>query len=124
MARILVVDDEEPIRYALRLALQASGHDVDEAEDGKRALKALAGHDYDLVIADILMPEKDGIEMILDLKKIRPSLPVIAISGGGQMGARTYLEMAGDFHAEATLGKPIRPRDLMETVERLLAPRP
>lgn len=123
MAAILVVDDEEPIRFALRQLLESAGHAVEEAEDGKKALGAAKLRDFDLVITDILMPGKDGIEAIMELKKARPRLPVIAISGGGQVGARTYLEMADAFSADRTMAKPIRARDILAAVDELLAPR-
>lgn len=121
MAAILVVDDEEPIRFALRQILEAAGHSVEEAENGKKALAAAARRNFDLVITDILMPDKDGIEAIMELKRERPRLPVIAISGGGQVGARTYLEMADAFQADRTMPKPIRARDVLAAVEKLLA---
>ena len=123
MASILVVDDEEPVRFALRRVLENAGHAVDEAEDGSRALKALQNKTYDLLVSDILMPNRDGIEMIIEVKRAHPALPVIAISGGGQVGAQTYLEMAVALRVEAALPKPIRPTELLAAVDKVLSGR-
>ncbi len=121
MASILVVDDEEPIRFAFRLVLEDAGYSVDEAEDGVKALKALAARDYNLLITDIVMPNRDGIETILHLKQEKPDLPIIAISGGGKLGSETYLEMASMFNAEASLSKPVTSMELLAAVKRVLA---
>lgn len=121
MASILIADDEEPVRFALRHVLEEAGHSVGEAEDGSKALKAIASWNYDLLITDILMPDRDGIEMIIRLKRENPTLPIIAISGGGQVGPHTYLEMAIALQVDVALPKPIRPAELLKAVDRALA---
>src|SRR5262249_48013757 len=81
MAPVLVIDDEAGLRAFLRLALERSGHEVAEAEDGEVALRAWRAAPYDLILCDLMMPNRDGMETILALRVERPGLPVIAMSG-------------------------------------------
>src|SRR5215831_7102565 len=94
MARILVIDDEDPIRRLLRAALEQRGHQVVEARQGKEALDLHRSQPVELVITDILMPEKDGLEVIMALRREAPQLKVIAISGGGRFRQTEALELA------------------------------
>jgi DNA-binding NarL/FixJ family response regulator len=121
MARILVIDDEELVRLTLRQTLENQDHEVVEAINGSAALKLQRSDPADLVITDLLMPEKEGIETIRELKQEFPAVKIIAISGGGPVGNTTYLAMSERFGAEATLLKPFEPADLVKAVERLLA---
>ena len=84
MANILVVDDEELVRATLRQMLESADHVVFEAANGKEALRSFENRAVDLVITDIIMPEKEGIETIIDLRKIAPNLRIVAISGGNR----------------------------------------
>ncbi|NIQ94592.1 MAG: response regulator [Desulfuromonadales bacterium] len=106
MARILIVDDEDLVRTTLRQALETADHEVLEAANGKEALEVLENHGLDLVIADIVMPVKEGVETIVELRQRRPDLKIIAISGGGRTGNLDYLELARKFGADKTLSKP------------------
>ena len=81
MPRILVIDDDEPIRIALRKMLESEGHEVVEASDGARGLRLFDEQPADLVIADILMPEKEGFEVIRELLVKKPDVKIIAMSG-------------------------------------------
>ncbi|MBF0474756.1 MAG: response regulator [Deltaproteobacteria bacterium] len=83
MAKILVVDDDASFRHMLCLSLGKDGHSVVEASDGNMAVKLVGNESVDLVITDIIMPDKEGIELILELKKTNPEIKIIAISGGG-----------------------------------------
>lgn len=121
MAKVLVVDDEPSIRRVVRLALEALGHSVTEAGDGYEAVaqyEALGA--VDLVITDIVMAGKDGIETIVELRRRRKDLKILVISGGGQVGASTYLRMAGILGASKTLEKPFTMTDLHQAVKELL----
>lgn len=101
--------------------LRMAGHEVETAVNGDEAL-SLANHgNFDLMITDIIMPSKDGIEVILALRKSHPSAKIIAISGGGRLNAKDYLGIAQKLGAAATLAKPFSGSELVATVERVLA---
>jgi len=120
MAKILVIDDERMVRDTLKIILAAAGHEVLLAEDGHQGIKAFNESAPDLVITDILMPEKEGMETIRDLRQIRPNLPIIAISGGGRVGNISFLKVAERFGADRTIAKPFEPEHILTTVAELL----
>ncbi len=119
-ARILVVDDEESIRTILRKILEGAGYDVMEAPDGKVALWLFKGRQADLIITDLIMPEKEGIETIMELKQDFPDVKIIAISGGGQGDGGQYLDIAKKMGANSTLAKPFEKEGLLKAVKDLL----
>jgi len=121
MARILVIDDEDSIRRMLRIVLEQSGHEVLEAGHGKEALRLQQISPADLVITDLLMPEQDGIEVIMALRLEAPQLKVIAMSGGGRFKQTELLRMAGPLGAIAILRKPFDLDAMLETVRKALA---
>jgi DNA-binding response OmpR family regulator len=120
MSRILVVDDDEDVRSIIKDMLVEEGFSVDVAEDGDTATKKFENDPYDLVITDIIMPGKEGITTIKDVKKIKPDVKIIAISGGGFAGPLFYLETAEGFGANESLAKPIEKKLLLKTVRNLL----
>lgn len=120
MARILVIDDDRMVRETLKIILTAAGHEVSLANDGKEGLKALATVQPQLIITDILMPEKEGVETIQDLRQIVPNLPIIAISGGGRVGNMSFLKVAQHFGANRTFAKPFEPEEILGAVSDLL----
>ncbi|HKF74484.1 MAG TPA: response regulator [Stellaceae bacterium] len=121
MANILVIDDEVPVRRLVALALERQGHAVAEASDGAEALRILAARAIDLVITDLLMPETDGIETIMELRRLYPATKIIAISGGGEYQSGTgFLRAAESLGADCTLTKPFEFRQLLPAVEALL----
>ena len=120
MASLLVVDDDAAFRAAVRRALSGAGHVIEEAADGRQALKALDAARPDLVVTDIIMPDSDGIELIAALKKVHPGVRVLAISGRGNMGPLDLLKMASVVGADATLPKPLSGDELLEAVEKLV----
>lgn len=120
MARILVVDDEELVRFSLRAMLEAQEHTVHEASDGNEATEIMKEHDFDMAIVDIFMPEKEGTETIMELRRDYPDLKVVAISGGGQTGDLAYLKVAEAFGAHMVLPKPLTESDLEVAVCKLL----
>ncbi len=119
--RILVIDDEEQMRSMLRLMLEDEGFEVSEAPDGKVALWIYKEKPSDLIITDLLMPEKEGIETIMELKKNFPDVKVIAISGGGKGGLKTYLDLARKSGADSALAKPFEKEELLKAVKGLLS---
>lgn len=125
MPRILVVDDEEQIRRILRTTLERAGHQVDTAADGNEAVAAYDPARHDLVITDIVMPEKEGIATIQELHRANPEVKIIAISGGGRISPEEYLDWARRFGVHRTFTKPIDRDDLLSTVAELVgAPTP
>lgn len=122
MAKLLLVDDDEDVRYALGKYLRRAGHEVVEAQDGKAALSCLAGDGFDAIVTDIIMPEADGIELVMAVRHSLPDLPIIAISGGGRKDGFNYLPMAAALGAKAVLSKPIDPDALLAAVDKVAAP--
>jgi len=121
MARILVIDDEDRIRGMLRTALEIEGHEVVEATQGDEALRLLRAQPAELVITDIMMPQKDGMEVIMALRREAPGLKVIAMSGGGRYALMETLHMAEQLGAFAAMRKPFDLDAMIETVKRALA---
>jgi CheY-like chemotaxis protein len=113
---ILVVDDDAAIRVLLREILIGAGYRVSLAADGNEAIDFVRQQAVDLVITDLFMPEREGMETIQDLLTLRPGLPIIAMSGEG----RDLLPVARLLGARATVAKPFRSEELLETVASLL----
>lgn len=120
MALILVIDDEEGIRALLRDILQKEGHKVLEAPNGNVGVHLFHQNQPDLVITDIFMPEKEGTQTILELRKSYPNVKIIAISGGEIAARFDVLGTAKDFGALRVLAKPFHPKDLRQAVKELL----
>ena len=120
MARILVVDDDARLTAVLRDILTQAGYEVETACNGEEACKAFRRLPADLVITDILMPEKEGIQTITSLRRVCPGLRIIAMSGGGQESPAFYLEMAREFGADVTLQKPFSKAQVLQAVEDLI----
>jgi CheY-like chemotaxis protein len=120
MAKILVVDDDEQVRDVFKRTLEAHGHEVREAGDGRSAMRSYREQPADLVILDIIMPEQDGLETILDLRRDFPEAKIIAISGGGRASAQGYLRPAKILGADRAYSKPLAPNELLAAIEQLL----
>lgn len=121
MTRILVIDDEAPVRDMVRQTLERAGYEVAEAGDGKRGMGQVRTQPIDLVITDILMPEQEGIETIRILRKEFPQIKILAISGGGKRGKLDILPVARTFGAHHTLVKPFERKDLLDAVSALVS---
>ncbi len=121
MARILIIDDEDELRSMLRRMLEQAGYEVTEAVNGAEGIKLYERDRPDLIITDIIMPEKEGVETIIALRQADPNLPIIAISGGGRLEATDFLTMAKKLGARHTLSKPFRRDQLLEAVCECLA---
>ena len=116
MATILVADDDAQIRKLLRTILESNGYQVVEASNGKEAIAAYQTHKPDLVITDIVMPETEGIETIMTLKKKDPAVRIIAISGGGAGAPSSYLQVAQRLGAVQTMEKPLDIKKMVRLV--------
>ena len=121
MTRILVIDDEAPVRDMMRQALERAGYEVADAEDGRQGMVQLRQQPVDLVITDILMPAQEGIETIRILRKEFPQVKILAISGGGKTGKLDVLPVAQTFGAHRTLAKPFERKDLLDAVSILVS---
>lgn len=119
MKRILVIDDDSQTRQMLRQALERAGYSVVEARDGAEGLQYYQENPADLVITDILMPEKEGLETIRELREKFPSVKIIAISGGGRTGKLDFLPVAKKLGALRTLYKPFPLQELLDAVRDL-----
>jgi CheY-like chemotaxis protein len=120
MARILVVDDDDKVRQMICDALTLHGHSVEAAGDGLRAMKRFRRRQFDLVITDIVMPEMEGLETILQIRGLSPDVAIVAISGGGSFTPGGYLKSALMLGADRALEKPFTLVQLMEAVNELL----
>lgn len=106
MKRALVIDDDPMVRSVVRRALESDGYGVVEAADGKEGLAVLDAEPVDVVLTDILMPGMDGIELLPEIRRVAPRVPVIAMSGGGAFPAGTVLGPATALGATGVLMKP------------------
>jgi two-component system chemotaxis response regulator CheY len=124
MARILVIDDEPGMLNALREMLESAGHQVVEAQDGAVAVRWWREHAHeqtiDLILTDILMPEKDGFEVIQEIRQLAPNTKVIAISGHSQVVKIPYLDVAKRLGAVRTIAKPFTMETLLNAVRAAL----
>ncbi|MCX8135309.1 MAG: response regulator [Roseococcus sp.] len=115
---VLLIEDDTALREALAAYLQAAGHRVTLAGDGDAGLAAAEAELPDVVVTDLIMPGREGIETLLALRRRHPRLPVIVMSGGGRLDARAHLGVAERLGAVATLAKPFRPALLLEAIAR------
>jgi len=116
--RILIVDDEDPIRFVLETTLSDEGYEVQTASNGEDAIRLAESNQFDLVMIDLIMPRKDGFETIVALQEIQPGIGIIAMSGGGwKGGTNCYLRVAGRIWACRTLAKPFGRMAMLEAIE-------
>jgi CheY-like chemotaxis protein len=120
MARILVIDDDRAIRLTLEVILQSGGHEVVCASDGDEGIAAVASASPQLIITDIIMPNKEGLEMIMQIRARDTRTPILAMSGGGRVGTADFLKMALKVGANEILLKPFERHELNTAVARLL----
>ena len=120
MALILVIDDDDAIRSMLSIFFQKQGYEVEIASNGKEGLSIFKTKPVDLVITDIVMPEKEGIETIGELIHECPDVKIIAISGGCRIIPDTYLSLAKSLGAAYTFNKPVAMKELLTAVKKCL----
>jgi len=119
--RILVVDDEEIMRAFLKEVLSDEGYVVELAVSGRDAVEKMEQQQYDIIITDIVMPNKEGLETITEIRRLQENVKIIAISGGGRFGNTDYLEIAERFGADKTFHKPLDLDNLEAAINELLA---
>lgn len=121
MATILLVDDDQQFRSMLSKVLTRAGYDVQEACNGNEATELYRNHQADLVITDLIMPDKEGLETIRELRHSNPDVRIIAMSGGGRNGFVNYLKVARAFGARLILDKPFSHQEILDAVRDVLA---
>ena len=120
MAKILVIDDEPSILLMIKKMLEKEGHEVDLSLIGRDWMELFENIKPAMVITDIIMPEKEGLETILELRKKNPGLKIIAISGGGRISPEGYLPGAKLLGADMVFQKPLVPKEFISAVSKLL----
>lgn len=120
MKKILVIDDDELVRNMVCNSLRKSGFTVCEAQNGYEGVNKAQSEMPDLVITDILMPDKEGIETILEIRAANKNTRIIAMSGGGSTHNMAFLDMAKKVGAQQVLSKPFKPTQLLEAVATVL----
>ncbi|HDL17601.1 MAG TPA: response regulator, partial [Bacteroidetes bacterium] len=119
--RILIVDDDVQIREMLQQKLHRSGYETVEATDGNVAIKLHSAQPADLIIMDLVMPEKEGIETIMELRRNFPDVKIIAISGGSRhLEPGNFLHLAKKLGAQHVLKKPFKLKDMLEVINQML----
>lgn len=121
MQSILVIDDDKLMCMALARILASAGFTVTQAFDGDEGLQLYRTYGFDLVITDLIMPDKEGIQIIRELRKENSNIRIIAMSAGGRGGATDYLKWARLMGAKQCLSKPIKREDLLNAVSTVLA---
>jgi len=120
MAGILIVEDDNDLREMLKVSLMRRKYTVLEASNGKEALAKFKPSLIDLVITDIIMPDEDGLKVIMKFREIKPSMKIIAISGGGKAGPANYLSMARALGADEIFPKPFSVNSLIVKIDEIL----
>jgi CheY-like chemotaxis protein len=123
MTDILIIDDDADVRYSLERVLVSSGYTVTSAADGRKGLACCKEKRPDIIITDILMPNIDGIETILQLRALYKDLPILAISGGWRNNKPDLLKIAAQLGATEILAKPFGPKDLLSAIAKCLPAR-
>ena len=124
MDRILVIEDDRALLRSMKVVLEREGYEVNTAEDGVIGLELFDAEPFNLIITDLLMPNKDGIKTISHIRKTDKNIPIIAISGAGQTGALNNLSVALLVGATQTLAKPFEKSALLGTINECLQKKP
>lgn len=117
--KVLIIDDDEILNEMIAVLLQSHSFETISAFNGKEGVDALRNEGIDLVITDIIMPDKEGLQTIREIKSISPQTPIVAISGGGKNNA-DYLSMAGLMGADRTFRKPFDHEEFLTAINELL----
>lgn len=124
MTRVLIIDDEALVRRAMRLVLERAGHEVADAPGCADGIRTFIEQGADLVIVDLIMPERDGFVAIGEIRNHRPETPILVVTGGGPSGPDKLIHRAKEMGAAAALKKPVDRGDLLAAVEAALGMRP
>ncbi|PIE02885.1 MAG: response regulator [Acidobacteria bacterium] len=116
---ILIIEDDRQLRQLLKIFLSNEPFEVAAVENGSAGIAYFRENGADMVITDIIMPEKDGIETLREIRKVNKNIKVIAISGGGRIGPEGYLKTAQLLGANATLQKPFKRAEFLDTINRI-----
>jgi len=117
MSRILIIDDDKFVRTSIRAVLECAGHEVSDVGDADSGIDQQRQDPFDVVIVDLVMPQKEGLETIRELKQDFPDLPIVAISGGGVIVKKSFIQAATVFGATTTLEKPFGGEQLLNAIE-------
>ena len=120
MSTILIIDDEEDFNLMMKTALELKGYEVETACNGREAKALYQNKQYDAIVTDIIMPDVDGYEVILDLRRMGLSDRTIAVSAGGRTSADDYLVTAKHFGVAATFNKPIDIQQFRDKIEEII----
>ena len=120
MPSILIIDNDDSVRESLRRTLHKEGYTIMEASEGRRGLKQLERQPVDVILLDMFMPDKDGLETIMALRRTHPGMKIIAMSGGGFKGRVDVLDVAKKLGVRRTLAKPFTREELIEAVEQVV----
>jgi DNA-binding response OmpR family regulator len=120
MKRILVIEDDTHVQALIQKVLERADYEVIAASDGAEGLKLYRENPADLVITDLIMPHKEGLETIMEFRRDYPDVKIIAISGGGRLDPESYLETAKQMGAAYTFAKPFENQELVAAVQELL----
>jgi CheY-like chemotaxis protein len=119
MTSILIIDDDRQVRLMLRRRLMQHGYEIAEASDGNEGVRLYRETPTDLIITDLIMPEKEGIETIIELRRDFPDVKIIAISGGGTNNSEQYLNIAKNLGARYTFAKPVEIEELLKAISEI-----
>lgn len=122
MATLLIVDDNPDMTTILSRAAELAGHRVITAADGSEAIGVVMREEVDLIVLDLVMPVMDGLEALGVLRDAKSGFKILAMSGGGRVGAEDYLRIARILGADRSLAKPFTTQEFLRTVDELLAP--
>ena len=120
MKKILIIDDDADILKVTQRLLHRGGFEVDIAQDGEEGLSLFNQKKFDCVITDMIMPKKEGVEVIVEIKKKDPKVKIIALTGGGHISSDFYIKAAKQFHVDLALSKPFDPKELLAKVKEIL----
>lgn len=123
MARILLIEDDDDLRGVIAQSLALAGHEVFQAAEGRQGLELFHAGSFDLVLTDLVMPGKEGVETIIELHREKPGLKIIAMSGG-MPRSEFYLNLAAHLGAQRTIAKPFTPTELVAVIDEVLAGAP
>ena len=119
MSKVLIIDNDPLVCDTLKAAAESAGHTVVIAHNGHKGLEAFATFQPDVVVTDILMPEKEGMETIVDLRRQSADVPILAISGAAPAGNISFLKIAQKLGADRTLSKPFAMADFVAAIGAL-----
>ena len=121
MGRVLIIDDDSHILKMMKKMLERAGFEVGLALNGNEGLEAFKNAPADLVICDIIMPEKEGLETIREMRRLYSGLKILAMSGGGRVSSKNYLNTARAFGATKTMAKPFSQKQMVSAVRELMS---